>query len=103
MGAGKDLLPHCLADVTAAANVICGDSPATFQEHIMKPWIIVALCLFGLVGCASEYIITTTDGQMLTSDGKPKLDSDTGMLQFTDSEGRKQQIPQTSVKQVLER
>ncbi|MGG2396926.1 YgdI/YgdR family lipoprotein [Pseudomonas sp. SH1-B] len=69
----------------------------------MKPWIIVGLCLLGLVGCASEYIITTTDGQMLTSDGKPELDEDTGMLEFTDNEGRKQQIPQSSVRQMLER
>jgi uncharacterized protein YcfL len=69
----------------------------------MKQWIIVALCLFGLAGCSSEYIITTNDGQMLTSDGKPHLDEDTGMLEFTDSEGRRQQIPQSSVKQMLER
>ncbi len=40
---------------------------------------------------------------MLTSDGKPRLDKDTGMLEFTDSEGRKQQIPQSNVKQMLER
>jgi hypothetical protein len=56
-----------------------------------------------LAGCSSEYIITTTDGQMLTSDGKPRLDKDTGMIEFTDSQGRKQQIPQSDVKQMLER
>ena len=64
---------------------------------------IAALCLLGLTGCASEYIITTNDGQMLTSHGKPELDKDTGMLEFEDSEGRKQQIPQTQVRQMLER
>lgn len=80
-----------------------GSPPTTIQEPIMKPWIIAALCLFGLAGCSSEYIITTTDSQMLTSDGKPELDRDTGMLEFTDSEGRKQQIPQSNVKQMLER
>ncbi|PTS84269.1 YgdI/YgdR family lipoprotein [Pseudomonas sp. HMWF032] len=69
----------------------------------MKHWIIVALCMSCLAGCSSEYIISTTDGQMLTSDGKPRLDKGTGMLEFTDSEGRKQQIPQSSVKQMLER
>ncbi len=40
---------------------------------------------------------------MLTSYGKPELDKDTGMLEFEDSEGRKQQIPQTQVRQMLER
>ncbi|MCY1288044.1 putative lipoprotein YgdR [compost metagenome] len=69
----------------------------------MKHWILALLCATALAGCSSEYIITTTDGQMLTSDGKPELDRDTGMLEFTDSEGRKQQIPQSSVKQMLER
>ena len=64
---------------------------------------IAALCLLGLAGCASEYIITTNDGQMLTSYGKPELDKDTGMLEFEDSEGRKQQIPQPQVRQMLER
>ena len=53
----------------------------------MKHWIIAALCVFSLAGCSSEYIISTTDGQMLTSDGKPQLDEDTGMIEFTDSEG----------------
>lgn len=69
----------------------------------MKHWILAFFCLLGLAGCSSEYIITTTDGQMLTSDGKPELDRDTGMLEFEDSEGRKQQIPQANVKQMLER
>ncbi|MCU9948838.1 YgdI/YgdR family lipoprotein [Pseudomonas solani] len=68
-----------------------------------KHWILIALCLVGLAGCSSEYLINTTDGQMLTSDGKPQLDEDTGMLEFEDSEGRKQQIPQTQVKQIIER
>lgn len=69
----------------------------------MKHWFLILLCTVGLAGCASEYIITTTDGQMLTSDGKPELDRDTGMLEFEDSEGRKQQIPQDHVKQMMER
>ncbi|MBD9484510.1 YgdI/YgdR family lipoprotein [Pseudomonas sp. PDM14] len=69
----------------------------------MKVWILALFCAAALAGCSSEYIITTTDGQMLTSDEKPELDEDTGMLEFEDSEGRLQQIPQSSVKQMLER
>lgn len=69
----------------------------------MKHWILALICTLGLAGCSSEYIITTTDGQLLTSDGKPELDRDTGMLEFEDSEGRKQQIPQANVKQMMER
>ncbi|MOA51522.1 YgdI/YgdR family lipoprotein [Pseudomonas sp. L-22-4S-12] len=69
----------------------------------MKHWILALFCTLGLAGCSSEYIITTTDGQLLTSDGKPELDRDTGMIEFEDSEGRKQQIPQANVKQMMER
>ena len=69
----------------------------------MKHWIAALLCLTALSGCASEHLILTTDGQLLTSDDKPELDEDTGMLEFEDSEGRKQQIPQSQIKQIMER
>ncbi|MCG4453175.1 YgdI/YgdR family lipoprotein [Pseudomonas sp. MMS21-TM103] len=69
----------------------------------MKIWLIAALCASALAGCSSEYIITTTDGQMLTSECKPRLDNDTGMIEFTDSEGRKLQVPPGTIKQMLER
>lgn len=45
----------------------------------------------------------TRDGQVLTTTDKPRLDSKTGMLEFEDSQGKKQQIPQSSVKQLIER
>ncbi|MET1076607.1 MAG: YgdI/YgdR family lipoprotein [Pseudomonas sp.] len=69
----------------------------------MKHWLLAIFCLASLAGCSSEYIIMTTDGQMLTSDGEPELDKNTGMLEFEDSEGRKQHIPQANVKQMMER
>lgn len=69
----------------------------------MKQLFLAAFALLALAGCSSEYIITTTDGQMLTTSDKPELDEDTGMIEFEDSEGRKQQIPQAQVKQMLER
>lgn len=69
----------------------------------MKHPIATLLFFLALTGCASEHLILTTDGQMLTSDGKPELDEDTGMIEFEDSEGRKQQIPQTQIKQIIER
>ncbi|WP_300656258.1 YgdI/YgdR family lipoprotein [Pseudomonas sp.] len=69
----------------------------------MKIWLIAALCASALAGCSSEYIITTTDDPMLTSECKPRLDNDTGMIEFTDSEGRKLQVPPGTIKQMLER
>ena len=69
----------------------------------MQKLILAACCALSLTGCSSEYIIATTDGQLISTDGKPKLDTDTDMYRFEDSEGRDQQIQKSSVKQILER
>ncbi|MCO6057426.1 YgdI/YgdR family lipoprotein [Pseudomonas sp. MOB-449] len=69
----------------------------------MKTWFLILLCTLGLAGCSSEYLIATTDGQIIATDEKPELDDDTGMLEFEDDEGRVQQIPQSQVKQIIER
>lgn len=69
----------------------------------MKKFLLTACCLLSLSGCSSEYIIATTDGQLITTEGKPKLDKDTDMYRFEDSEGRDQQIQKSTVKQILER
>lgn len=69
----------------------------------MKPWILALLCAIGLAGCSTDYIIATSDGQMLSAQDKPKIDEDTGLITYEDAEGNEQQIPQTSVKQIIER
>ena len=69
----------------------------------MKQLLVALLCAAALAGCSSEYIISTNDGQMITTDSKPKLDPDSGMYIFKDAEGREQAIPSASVKQVMER
>jgi len=69
----------------------------------MKKLLLAACCLLSLTGCSSEYIIATTDGQLISTDGKPRLDEDTGMYRFEDSQGRDQQIQKETVKQILER
>lgn len=69
----------------------------------MKKLILAACCVLSLTGCSSEYIIATTDGQLISTDGKPRLDKDTDMYRFEDSEGRDQQIPKSSIKQIIER
>lgn len=69
----------------------------------MKPLLVATLCALSLTGCASEYLIITQDGTVLTSLGKPHMDRNSGLLEFEDTEGRKQQIPQDTVKTVIER
>ncbi|HBP5515968.1 MULTISPECIES: YgdI/YgdR family lipoprotein [Pseudomonas aeruginosa group] len=69
----------------------------------MKNLIAAILCTFTLSACSTEYLIMTNDGQVLTTADKPRLDNKTGMLEFKDSQGKNQQIPQSSVKQLIER
>lgn len=69
----------------------------------MKKLLLAACCVLSLTGCSSEYIIATNDGQLISTDGKPRLDKDTDMYRFEDSEGRDQQIPKSSIKQIIER
>ena len=69
----------------------------------MKNLLLATCCVLSLTACSSEYIIATTDGQLITTDGKPKLDKETDMYRFEDSEGRQQEIQKVSVKQILER
>ena len=69
----------------------------------MKKLMLVAFCLLSLTGCASEYIIATNDGKMITSSEKPVLDEETDMLHYQDEEGRDQQIQKSEVKQMIER
>lgn len=43
-----------------------------------------------LAGCSSNYVMTTKSGQTIVTQGKPKLDKDTGMTSYTDESGNKQ-------------
>ena len=69
----------------------------------MKRHILLAACLAVLAGCSSHYVITTADGQMITTENKPRLDRDSGMVRFEDAEGKEQMIPQTQIRQIIER
>lgn len=73
----------------------------------MKRSIAVALTIVTmafLAGCASkEYIIGKTDGTMITTQGKPKLDEQTGMYTFRGADGKDTTIRKDDVKQIMER
>jgi hypothetical protein len=67
--------------------------------------LLVTLVTAGmLVACSStQYIISTKEGRMIPSDGKPELDEKTGMYTYKDSEGRKTTILKGDVVQIMER
>lgn len=69
----------------------------------MKQLMMMLVCALGLVACSSQYIMSTKDGKMITTDSKPKLDESTGMYRYYDAEGREVMIKQDDVTQIMER
>lgn len=72
----------------------------------MKHAFLVALAILAAItmtACSSEYIISTNSGEMITTASKPRLNDDTGMVEYEDADGRKTQIRQADVKSVMER
>ncbi|MBT9432957.1 YgdI/YgdR family lipoprotein [Candidatus Sodalis endolongispinus] len=55
-----------------------------------------------IAGCSSNYAMHTNDGRTIVSDGKPKVDDQTGMISYEDANGTKQQIARTDVKEMVE-
>lgn len=66
-------------------------------------WLVVAAAAGLMLACSSEYIISTTDGTMIATQGKPKLDEKSGMYKYEDAEGRDATIKKENVKQIMER
>ena len=69
----------------------------------MKQLMMILVCALGLAACSSQYIMSTKDGKMITTDSKPKLDESTGMYRYYEPEGREVMIKQDDVTQILER
>ncbi|MGL5815645.1 YgdI/YgdR family lipoprotein [Aeromonas sp.] len=69
----------------------------------MKRLMMILVCLLGVVGCSSQYIMSTKDGRMIATDSKPRLDEDTGMYRYYDAEGREMLIKKDDVTQIMER
>ncbi|WAT01224.1 YgdI/YgdR family lipoprotein [Rouxiella chamberiensis] len=58
---------------------------------------------FTLMGCSSDYVIATKDGNIILTEGKPELDSNTGLLSYEDAQGNERQINNDQVSQIMKR
>ncbi|HBC6382958.1 TPA: YgdI/YgdR family lipoprotein [Citrobacter freundii] len=69
-----------------------------------KPFICLCagVMLFALAGCTTDYVMTTKSGQTITTQGKPKLDKDTGMTSYTVQDGNAREINSNDVAQLIE-
>lgn len=72
----------------------------------MKKWAVIISAVglaFALSGCSSDYVMSTKDGRMILTDGKPEVDDDTGLVSYRDREGNQMQINRDEVSQIIER
>ncbi|BBQ27337.1 Uncharacterized lipoprotein ygdR precursor [Aeromonas caviae] len=72
------------------------------KGRVMKA-VMMLICLLGLAGCSSQYIMSTKDGKMIATDSKPRLDETTGMYRYYDEEGREVHINKDDITQIMER
>ena len=72
----------------------------------MKKWAVIISAVglaFAVSGCSSDYVMSTKDGRMILTDGKPEVDDDTGLGSYRDREGNQRQINRDEVSQIIER
>ncbi|WP_154060385.1 YgdI/YgdR family lipoprotein [Enterobacter hormaechei] len=72
----------------------------------MKKWAVIISAVglaFAVSGCSSGYVMSTKDGRMILTDGKPEVDDDTGLVSYRDREGNQMQINRDEVSQIIER
>ncbi|HAZ76424.1 MULTISPECIES: YgdI/YgdR family lipoprotein [Enterobacteriaceae] len=73
------------------------------QKRILITSILAAATLFTVAGCSSNQAVKTTDGKTIVTDGKPKVDSDTGMVSYKNATtGQTEQINRDQLKNMSE-
>ncbi len=64
--------------------------------------VSIVLFTFFLAGCSSNYAMNTNDGRTIISKGKPIIDTETGLISYTDANGHQQQINRKEIKEMAE-
>ncbi len=73
------------------------------MNKLLMTSIFTAATLFTVAGCSSNQAVRTTDGRTIVTDGKPKVDDDTGLVSYKNAEtGQTEQINRDQVKNMGE-
>ncbi|WP_039057488.1 YgdI/YgdR family lipoprotein [Enterobacter sp. Bisph1] len=73
------------------------------RTKLLMTSIFTAAALFTVAGCSSNQSVRTVDGRTIVTDGKPKVDKDTGMVSYKNAEtGKTEQINRDQVKNMSE-
>ncbi|WP_038870768.1 YgdI/YgdR family lipoprotein [Vibrio jasicida] len=69
----------------------------------MRVLTVIATALL-LAACgSSQYLMSTNEGKIITSYGKPDLNEDTVMYEYEDVDGKEMSISKDQVVQIIER
>ncbi|MFJ3457517.1 YgdI/YgdR family lipoprotein [Scandinavium goeteborgense] len=73
------------------------------RNNLLITSIFAAAALFTVAGCSSNQALKTTDGKTIVTDGKPEVDSDTGLVSYKNAEtGKTEQINRDQVQSMGE-
>ncbi|ALB71899.1 YgdI/YgdR family lipoprotein [Cronobacter muytjensii] len=73
------------------------------RSKLLITSIFAAATLFTVAGCSSNQAVKTTDGKTIVTDGKPEVDSDTGLVSYKNAQtGQTEQINRGEVKSMSE-
>ncbi|MGK9172541.1 YgdI/YgdR family lipoprotein [Yokenella regensburgei] len=73
------------------------------RSKLLITSIFAAATLFTVAGCSSNQAVKTTDGKTIVTDGKPEVDSDTGLVSYENAEtGKTEQINRDQLKNMSE-
>ena len=73
------------------------------RSKILLSSLFAAATLMTVAGCSSNQAVRTTDGKTIVTDGKPEVDSDTGLVSYNHAQtGKTEQINQNQVKDMSE-
>ena len=67
------------------------------KTHIFASLSLATLLL---TGCSTTYVMTTTSGATIETQGKPEPDSGTGLTKYADTYGYHRVIKSSDVKQI---
>ncbi|WP_442797060.1 YgdI/YgdR family lipoprotein [Pantoea vagans] len=64
---------------------------------------VMMASVMSMSACSGNYVISTNDGHMITTHGKPVRDKETGMLSYKDADGNMHQLQQHDVKEMVQK
>ncbi|EJD6375278.1 YgdI/YgdR family lipoprotein [Providencia rettgeri] len=72
-------------------------------KKLFTIFIFASISVMGIAGCSSNQKIETVDGRAIISDGKPEVDSETGLVSYKNAEtGEIEQINRDQIKNMNE-